>query len=381
MKIAINCMFCTPQSGGIKEYIVNLTNSLSSVDHENEYLLYVLEDQYDYARCVLPSKWRIKILPYKSDLYSKIKRSLFSQRYWSKEEKVERFQLFHSPFFYAPSFEKAKLVITVHDLRLYRFPQTYPLLRFLYLRYSVERSLRCADAIISVSQFTKDEIVECCKISEDKIVVIHEAINRELFSEDALEDNILPSEYEYLNYSRFIFTLGHVEPRKNYIRLLRAFEMVKALPKHHDLKLVIAGRLNWKSKEVQKALKQSKDVIFLNFIPRKLLLWLYKKTALFVFPSYYEGFGFPPLEAASLGTVSAVSKISSIPEVCGESAFYFDPYNIQNISDVISSCLEKPELIEEKRKKLSSQLDQFSWAKNAEKTLIVYKSLFPQHGC
>ena len=102
MKIAINCMFCFPQGGGIKEYIVNLTNYLAKIDKQNDYILYVLEDQYKYAVKILPSTFRVKTIPYKKTFISKIKRSLFSQRFWSREECVEAFDIFHSPFYYAP---------------------------------------------------------------------------------------------------------------------------------------------------------------------------------------------------------------------------------------------------------------------------------------
>lgn len=375
MKIAINCMYCTPQGGGIKEYIVNLTHSLAFVDCENEYLLYVFENQLDYTKNVLPQNHRIKVLPYKSSLISKIYRSLFSQRFWYKEEAKECFDIFHSPHFHAPKFKKAKVILTVHDLRLYRFPWTYNIIRLIYLYPSVKTSIKRADAIISVSQFTKDEIVDTCKVSPDKITVIHEAINREDFSCSKLENYSLPTEYNLLKGRRFLFTLSHIEKRKNYPRLLEAFKMLKCDEKNRDLILVVAGRLNMRSKKILHQIEKANDVVYLNFIPRELLLWLYKNTTLFILPSYYEGFGFPPLEAASMGTVSAVSNVSSIPEVCGDCAFYFDPFNPQNICDVISSCLNHPEMIEEKKKLLESQLNSFSWVKNAESTLKVYKRL------
>ena len=375
MKIAINCMFCTPESGGIKEYIVNLTHNLYSIDNENEYVFYALEDHLDYVKCQLPSSNRIKAIPYKSGLLSKINRSLFSQSYWSREEEMEQFDIFHSPFFYAPKFKSAKLIITVHDMRLYRFPNTYPFLRLIFLRYSVKNSLKRADTIIAVSQFTKNEIIECCKINDSKIKVILEAIDRASFSTNSLSDYSLPIEYKQLEKNRFLFSLGHVEPRKNYIRLLEAFKLMKANPKFYDLKLVIAGRLNWKSKKVKSAFENTNDVIYLNFIPRDFLLWLYKNATLFVFPSYYEGFGFPPLEAACLGCVSAVSNVSSIPEVCGDSAFYFDPFNAKDICKTISSCLDNPEQIEIKRSCLVEQLEKFSWRENAKQTLEVYRCL------
>lgn len=375
MKIAINCSICQPKGGGITEYIVNLTRELERLDHENEYVLYVLQDLYNFCLTKLPSRFRIKKIPYNNTLGQKIKRSLFSQRFWYKEEEIENFDIFHSPFFYAPKMKRAKVLITVHDLRLYRFPRTYGLLRYLYLYHSVKETIQRADKIISISQFTKDEIIDTCHINPEKVQVIHEAINRTAFSFDAIKDYKLPDEYKYLENTRFLFSLGHVEPRKNYIRLIEAFRLLKKQQKNRDVKIVIAGKPLLDAESVMKMVKETRDVIYLNFIPHELLLWLYKNAALFVFPSYYEGFGFPPLEAASLGTVSAVSNVSSIPEVCGESAFYFNPYDVDEMYKTISTALANPLSVDKKGKLLEKQLSKFSWKKNAEETLKVYKTI------
>ena len=375
MKIAINCSICQPKGGGITEYIVNLTRELERLDHENEYVLYVLQDLYDFCFTKLPSRFRIKKIPYNNTLGQIIKRSLFSQRFWYKEEDIEKFDIFHSPFFYAPKMKRAKVLITVHDLRLYRFPQTYGLLRYLYLRHSVKETIRRADKIISISQFTKDEIIETCHINPEKVQVIHEAINRAAFSVDAIKDYKLPDEYKYLADTRILFSLGHVEPRKNYKRLIEAFRLLKKQEVNKDVKLIIAGKPILDAESVMKMIEETEDVIYLNFIPRELLLWLYKNATLFVFPSYYEGFGFPPLEAASLGTVSAVSNVSSIPEVCGDCAFYYNPYDVDEMYRIIDSALKDFQSVDKKRKLLEEQLSKFSWKKNAKETLRVYNTL------
>ena len=152
MKIAINCQFCSQKGGGgIKEYIVSLTNHLEKVDHQNEYVLYVLEDQYEYSKTVLPSRFKLKPIPYQKNFVSKVKRSLFAQSFWTKEEKEEGFDVFHSPFFHAPKMKKARLIMTVHDLRLYRYPETYSFLRYQFLKRAVKESIDRVDQIIAIS--------------------------------------------------------------------------------------------------------------------------------------------------------------------------------------------------------------------------------------
>ena len=373
MKIAINCQFCSQKGGGgIKEYIVSLTNHLEKVDHQNEYVLYVLEDQYEYSKTVLPSRFKLKPIPYQKNFVSKVKRSLFAQSFWTKEEKEEGFDVFHSPFFHAPKMKRARLIMTVHDLRLYRYPETYSFLRYQFLKRAVKESIDRVDQIIAISQFTKDEIIDTCGVNPDKVTVIHEAINRSFFSADAIRNYSLPQEYAYLKDCRFLFCLSQIEPRKNHARLIKAFSALKAMGGFDDLKLVLAGRPLLNAGPVLKLVAETPDVIYLDFVPTELMLWLYQNASLFVYPSYYEGFGFPPLEAASLGTVSAVGKLSSVPEICGDCAFYFDPYDISDMSKVMAAALKDESLIQEKKMKLENQLNKFSWEKNARETVKVY---------
>ena len=375
MKIAINCQFCYAKGGGgIKEYIIQLTNHLEKVDHENDYVLYVLEDQYDYAKTVLPKRFKLKPIPYHRNLVSKICRSLFAQGFWSKEEEEERFDVFHSPFFHAPKMKRARLIMTVHDLRLYRYPETYSFLRYQFLKRAVKESISRVDRIISISQFTKDEMIATCGVNPDKVTVIHEAINRSFFSVDRIKDYDLPQEYAYLKKGRFLFCLSQIEPRKNHLRLIKAFSALKAQGGFDDLKLVLAGKQLLNAAPVLKAISETPNVIYLDYVPTEMMLWLSHHATLFVYPSYYEGFGFPPLEAASLGTVSAVGNVSSVPEVCGDCAFYFDPYNVDDMSRVIAAALNNEAAIQEKKQKLESQLSKFSWENNARQTLELYMS-------
>ncbi len=373
MKIAINCQFCFQKGGGgIKEYIVSLTNHLEKVDHQNEYVLYVMEDQFEYSKTVLPSRFKLKPIPYQRNFVSKVKRSLFAQSFWTKEEKEEGFDVFHSPFFHAPKMKKARLIMTVHDLRLYRYPETYSFLRYQFLKRAVKQSIDRVDKIIAISQFTKDEIIDTCGVNPNKVTVIHEAINRSFFNADSIKDYTLPQEYAYLKDCRFLFCLSQIEPRKNHARLIKAFSAIKAMGGFEDLKLVLAGRQLLNAGPVLKLIAETPDVVYLDFVPTEMMLWLYHNASLFVYPSYYEGFGFPPMEAASLGTVSAVGKLSSIPEICGDCAFYFDPYDVEDMSKVVAAALKDESLIQEKKMKLENQLNKFSWEKNARETVKVY---------
>ena len=373
MKIAINCQFCFAKGGGgIKEYIIQLTNYLEKVDYDNDYVLYVLEDQFDYATTVLPKRFKLKPIPYRRNFLSKVRRSLFADEFWRQEERNEGFDVFHSPFFHAPKLKRTRVVMTVHDLRLYRYPETYSFLRYQFLKRAVKNSISRVDKIIAVSQFTKDEIIATCGVNPDKVTVVHEAINRSFFSVDKIKNYALPQEYAYLKKGRFLFCLSQIEPRKNHLRLLKAFAALKNQGDFDDLHLVLAGLKKLNVAPVLKAVAETPDVIYLDYVPTEMMLWLSHNATLFVYPSYYEGFGFPPLEAASLGTVSAVGRASSVPEVCGDCAFYFDPYDMDNMSQVIANALNDEAAIREKKQKLEHHLDKFSWEKNAKDTLKIY---------
>lgn len=374
MKIAINCAFYQPLGGGIKEYVYNLTNNLSKLDNTNSYILYVLEDQFEFAKKGLPANFRIKTIPFRSrNTLDKIRRSLFEQKFWLKEEENEKFDIFHSPFFHSPKLKKSKILLTVHDLRLYRFPKTYSPLRFFFLNKKVKNSIRNADHIISISDFTKSEITNLCNVDPSKVTTIHEAINREMFSSpDNLNTNEIPEE---IKNNPFLLTVGHLEPRKNYNNLIKVFNELRKRPEHKNLKLVIVGKKGHNYNSTLNLIENTEGIYYLNFVEHDTLKWLYHNTKLFVFPSIYEGFGFPPLEAASFGSVSAVSNKSSIPEVCGEAVFYFDPYNKKDMYNVMNEILSNEALLNSKKELLESQLNKFSWERNAEETIKVYEYL------
>ena len=375
MKIAINCSHVQPKGGGAKEATVNLISNLAQIDRNNEYIIYVLSDMVDYAKKVFPGSFRIKTIPFHSGLTGTIKRSLFSQSFWYKEEETEKFDLFHSPFFYAPKFRNARIVMTVHDVRLYRYPQTYKFIRYLYLRHSVKESVQRVDKILASSEFTKKELIELCRALPQKIKVVLLAINKGDYTIRDSEKLNIDSQYNYLRYNDFILAVGHIEPRKNYERLLKSFELLKNDARNRNLKLIIVGQPSVDAKQIIEKINKIDGVIYLNFVSHDMLLWLYNNAKLFVFPSIYEGFGLTPLEAACFGNICAVSNASSIPEVCGDGAAYFNPYDIEDMKNVISECLYNNDLRNQLQEKMQKQINKFSWKKHAVETLNVYKEL------
>jgi len=375
MKIAINCVFFQPQGGGIKEYMLNLVENISRIDNLNEYIIYVLEDNLEYAKKQLNCKFKIKPIPFKgNNLFDVVTRSVFEKYFWRKEEQRESWDVFHSPFFHGPKLRNTPLILTIHDMRFFRFPKTYTFLRYQFLKRAVKDSIRLAEHIISISQFTKDEIIKAYATPQDKITVIHEAINRNRFSEQALKDDEDKKVVSMLSKEKFLLTVGHLEPRKNYNRLIHAFEKARRGLKE-ELYLVIVGKKGHDYEETLRLINSNSHVIYLDFVSLPLLNWLYKNALFFVFPSFYEGFGFTPLEAASHGTISAVSNLSSIPEICGDAAIYFNPLDENDMAKKLHDLYTDAKLRSTLKKRLEHQLNKFSWQNNAQKTIDIYTKI------
>lgn len=374
MKIAINGSFLFKKGGGIKEYIINLVNFLLLNNNSKfHFILYVPKDiDDDTLKQINESSFlSIKKTPYKST--ERIKRSITEGVFWLKEESIEKFNLFHSPFFHAPKLRKAKILLTIHDLRFAKYPETYETMRYLFLKYKVKKSINYANHIITISNFTKTELLNNYNISQEKIDVVHNGLNSDMFSKKSISEEFIPP--SILQEKKFLLYVSHIEPRKNHINLIKGFSLLTTDKLYDNYVLVLVGKESQGSKNVLSEIDKHDNIIYLNFVEYELLYWLYSNAELFVFPSIYEGFGFPPIEAASFDLVSAVSNLSSIPEVCGDSSFYFNPYDVEDIRSTLDYILKNEVEKEVKRKKLKKNLNRFSWDENAKNVLDIYSKL------
>lgn len=369
MKIAINCIYFTPQGGGITEYIENLVKEITKINLDNQFIFYIIKEAADkFKEIVNEESCSVKIFPFSEN--QKYRRSLLQNSYWKREESIENFDIFHSPFFHSPKFKNAKVILTVHDLRFLSYPFSYKMMRLIYLKYVVKKSIKRADHLISISNFTKNEIVRYYDIELNKINVIHEAIDEIGFSlkNNTLNLNILN---HVIKSNQYILAVGHLEPRKNYIRLIDAYN---ALPKEVQIKykLIIVGKQNHDFNKIIESIKESMNVIYLNFVKREELIWLYANCKAHVFPSIYEGFGFPSLEAGIFGKPTVGANQSSIPEIAGDGGIYFDPFVVEDISLKILQLLNDQDLYQEISRNAILNTRRFSWRKNAIETMKVY---------
>ncbi|MEG6522890.1 glycosyltransferase family 4 protein [Desulfotomaculum sp. 1211_IL3151] len=282
--------------------------------------------------------------------------------------------LYHEPN-YVPRAFSGKTVITIHDMSHRLFPQYHPWKRVLKLKY-YERTMRRATKIITVSQNSKNEILDILKVPEEKVAVIYEGaldIYRPLKLSEPLTGEVREL---YKLPEQFILYVGTIEPRKNLARLIEAFWMYKQQRKSSGVKLVLAGGKGWLYENIfnrVRELKMEKDVHFTGYVNDEHLPLLYNMALAFVYPSIYEGFGLPPLEAMSCGTPVITSNTSSLPEVVGDAGIRVNPHQTEQLAEAIHKVLDTEAVRAELSQRALLQAAKFSWEKCARETLQIYR--------
>ncbi|MBP7811227.1 MAG: glycosyltransferase family 4 protein [Candidatus Moranbacteria bacterium] len=267
---------------------------------------------------------------------------------------------------------QTRLIVTAHDLSFELFPETFSWKRRIWHFFVNFRSIvKRANQVIAISQSTADDLRAVYKTPERKIAVIPSGV-RDIFRPVSHNDpSLLGIQEKYHLPYKFILSLGTIEPRKNLIALLRAFETMQASghPELMKYSLVIAGEDGWNSEEFFECVKQSpvkEKIILTGFIADVDKPGLYSLASVFVYPSLYEGFGFPPLEAIACGVPVIVSHASALPEVVGESAMLIDPYRPEEILQSLRQLLLSKELQAALRNTAPVQASRFSWPRTAQ---------------
>ena len=370
MKIGIISERLNHPITGVGTYTFQLIKNISTLCKRDE--IYLIDSNNseifkDINKIIIspPIKYLQK-KPYFWNLYSqfKLRRNNFD------------LDIIHSPE-NATLFIKLKnqmKIITVHDIIAYKFPKFVTLTTRLRYKYLLPRTLKTADKIIADSHNTKQDLINCFKVPKNKIKVIHLAAD-EIFKPLNYEEvNEFKRKY-HINFP-FILYVGNITENKNIPTLIKAFYMIKNKNIKH--KLVIAGMKRGDKRvfEMIDQLNLLNEVIFTGYLPKEDLPRLYNAADLFVYPSFYEGFGLPPLEAMSCGCPVITSNTSSLPEVVGDAGIMIDPYDINGLSMKMYEILTNDDLREELKRKGLKRAKLFSWEKTAVETLKVYKEVF-----
>ena len=281
--------------------------------------------------------------------------------------------------FELPIRKMCRYVVTIHDLVPYFFPELVPKKHLLFFKFLIKRVAHTADLIITDSEHSKRDIVRYLKVPEGKIRVIYlgyDAKYRELHDRQVIQEVLL----RYGIRQPYLLFVGVIEPKKNLERLVDAYVMLrKNTSWGKELQLVIAGGKGWFSEQLYQKVRElelDKYIVFTGFVPDEDLPALYSGAELFVFPSIYEGFGLPVLEAMSCGTPVVTSNVSSLPEVAGNAGFLVDPYDSKAILQGIETVLSDTHRQEQMQQAGYLQARQFSWRKTAEETYNVYREVY-----
>lgn len=375
MRIGINARYLQNTRTGIEQYAYYLLLNLKAVDEKNEYILFlgsnkpVSDDIKNFGFFC-----DVSALPTTNQLF----KITWQHFYLPSRLKDLRIDVFHEPTFIAPFFKQCPTVITIHDLAFKLLPNCYTLRNRLYLDWLMKRSMDTSDMVIAVSENTKKDILLNYKIKEQKVKVVYEAVDENFHPVINLkEEKTAKVKAKYGIMGNFILTVSLISPRKNMVNLIRAFTRLKQNGKI-DHQLVIVGPKGWLFKEIFEEAARSgykEDIIFSDFVAQDELVMLYNTADVFVYPSLYEGFGLPLLEAMACNCPVVASNCSSITEVCSEAALLVDPYDPNGLADAIFKVLADSSFKKSLIEKGSIRAASFSWRRAAVETVEIYNSL------
>jgi glycosyltransferase involved in cell wall biosynthesis len=292
-------------------------------------------------------------------------------------------KIFHGLKGVAPLFGNFKKVITVHDIIAFIYPESMKFKDVIYWKYLFPIYLKRADHIICISEYTKQDIIKRFNISPNRVSVVYHGFEPKQFKQISRSNcvSILNKLFrtKKINYSednQYLLNVNTVSPRKNITRLIQAFNLAK--DKNKSLELLIVGKLGWKYEDTIQEYNESpyKDSIhFLDYVSDQELNALYNLSFVFIYPSLYEGFGLPILEAQASMTPVILSNASCLPEIAQDSALYIDPLSINSIAEAITELASDTNLQRQLQSKGFENIKRFSWEKCAIETAEIYSQI------
>jgi glycosyltransferase involved in cell wall biosynthesis len=357
---------------GIGTYVRNLLRYLSRQDSTTEYVLLCREQDRDIA-AELGRNFRLVAEP--APAYS-----LREQVAVPVDLRRESADLFHAPHYVLPPLTPCRSVVTIHDCIHLRFPQYLPnRMSYAYARSSLWFAAHRSARVLTVSEASKGDILRYFRVPESKINVIYNAID-ERFGQAPDDEEVMRVRERYQLNDPFVLYAGNIKPHKNLERLIEAFHMLRRQDLEH-VKLLIIGDEISKYASLRRAVhryKLHKHVRFFGFVADQTLAVLYRLAAVFVFPSLYEGFGLPPLEAMASGTPVVTSNVSSLPEVVGDAALLIDPYDPEAIAHAMRRVLTEPALRDDLRARGLARAREFSWDRSVRRVREIYDEVLAE---
>jgi glycosyltransferase involved in cell wall biosynthesis len=378
MKIGINALFFQSRTTGSAQYLIHLISALAQIDQQNEYILLGPRpigqtDQHSFPYQVHP----VPRFAASNENIEKVMWEQFTAPHAARHAEVD---LFHVPYFAPPLFPRTPTIVTIHDVIPLRLPAYQLGGKVKAYMKLVSRAAQRATMIITVSQHAKQDMVDALKIPPERIRTIYEAAGDQ-YHPITDPETLATARARYGIGQRYIFYLGGLDQRKNVPQLIHAFAHLYAQLGDPDLQLVISGNPDKQQgplfpdpRPIGADLGINGQIIY-RFIEDEDKPAIYSGASLFVFPSLYEGFGLPPLEAMGCGAPVVCSNRTSLPEVVGDAAISIDPQDTQALVEAMRQVLSDHTLQADLRVRSLRQAAQFSWSKTAQETLAVYQEV------
>ncbi len=354
---------------GIGTYIRNLVTELGVLDHDSQYVLLTRPDDAATAAAAGPN--------FQAVVETSRPYSIGEQWRIPRAAARARATLLHEPHYVLPPLIRCPTVVTIHDCIHLRFPEYLPSrAAFAYAHTMIRLAARKADRVLTVSDASKRDILHYTGVAPEKVVVVHNGLDAR-FATVPDADAVDRVRQRFQLDHPFVLYVGNIKPHKNLERLIAAFASMRA-DGPDGLKLVVIGDETSKHPGLRQAVHRhrlDKHVRFFGFQPAATLVTFYRLARAFVFPSLYEGFGLPPLEAMANGTPVVTSNVSSLPEVAGNAALLVDPYDVASIAEGIRRAVTDEALRADLIAKGHARAREFSWARAAADTLAVYREV------
>jgi glycosyltransferase involved in cell wall biosynthesis len=366
MRIAINTLAMRRELYGVGNYIKNLVRALSEVDGDNEYVLFASAENSCHLQG-LGKNFSVEIAP-----ANRMLRVAWEQTALPLLLKGLKIDVYHGATFVTPLVKACCHVVTVHDMTFHLVPERHSLHKRAYFRSMVQAAILRSDRVIAVSESTKRDILKIVRTDEKKICVVHHGVDRK-FQPITDEEKLARIREKYDLRRKFILFVGVIEPRKNLEALADAY-LADSLSGEFDL--VLAGSLGWGySTLMQKIANASAEhcIRMPGYIADGDLAALYSCATAFAYPSLYEGFGFPVLEAMACGIPVITSAVSSLPEIAGDAAILVDPHDTSALASALRRVVKDGRLRDDLSRRGRQRAQHFSWEQAARKTLEVYK--------
>ena len=377
MRIGINALFIRPgKMGGGEFYFRNLVKALIQTDRQNGYIIYLNRkhlDSFDFT------SENVKVIGCPILGASKMYRVFWEQLIFPRYLKKHKIDIVHSFSQTGLLFAPCRSIMTILDLQHHYYPANFSFVQLLYLKVMIWITSKRSDKIITISNNSRNDILNILKVTVDKVDVVYASSgfdNSPCFADESDKSRV---RNKYMLNGEYILSVASLLPHKNLPRLIRAYSL---LPSNNENFLVLVGMQMKSLNQVEKTIRSvglsNTRVKLLGYVPDEDLPALYSMAKVLVFPSLFEGFGLPLLEAMTFGCPVIASNATSIVEVVGDAAVLINPLDHNEIAEKISLLLSDPKMHDSYRQKGFERVKEFSWHRSAEKVLAIYENTLNQ---